>query len=347
MFSTALEVLKAEASSLRSFIAASHSMRLIVGHVPFTLEPSHLEADLNHIANIAPDSTRWRVMEHSLVVGRLYAIYETFCETLLGDWIDFLTARMKFEELPEKLIEYYPHGFSAMVAMVPSPRYPLLTKESLVSNYYSALQGALEYSLNPECLIHHKNNFRLSELSEVFGRCGVGDIGGWLSKNTELVAALSDDSNRSLELIKTRLSDFIQYRNDSSHGSVSPDEILGYDELGELIEFIIVFCNALDGLVRWKMMECLLQLGEARHIGYISEVFRKSEACICTTKESKFFVGQSVFLRKGADFTEEKIKSVRYYDKDVSEFDAKDGVELGLRFEQVPQKGSDVYSLSI
>ena len=105
MFSTAYEILRTEANSLRAYLNATHAIRGIMSQVEPSLEPSLLEDVLLKINGAAPDPTRWRVMEHSLVVGRLYALYEKFCEALLSDWIDFLTNTLHFDRLPKKITD--------------------------------------------------------------------------------------------------------------------------------------------------------------------------------------------------------------------------------------------------
>lgn len=343
MFSSAIDVLRVEAQSLQAYIAATHSLRIAISQVQPALEASKLEQELLDAAEIAPDLTRWRVMEHSLVVGRLYAIYETFCESLLSDWIDFLTTKFSYGDLPEKMKEYYPHGFSAIMTMLPSPRYPSLSREGMISRYHGALQGVEGYSLNSECIVHHKNNLRLEELSDIFGRCGLEAAGEWAAKSPELVNALSDGSDRALDQIKARLSDFIQYRNDSSHGGVSPDEILGHEELGELVDFIMAFARSIDTFVKWKIVEELLKLGEAHAVGHVSEVFPKSNACICVTEKISVSAGQAVLVKKASDFYEDEIVSIRYNDIDVEAFEAESGVELGFRLRKLPAKGSAIF----
>jgi len=345
MFSSAIDVLRVEALSLQAYTAATHSLRIAISRVQPALEASKLEQELLDAADIAPDLTRWRVMEHSLVVGRLYAIYETFCESLLSDWIDFLTTNFSYSDLPEKMIEYYPHGFSAIMTMLPSPRYPSLTREGMISRYHGALQGVEGYSLNSECLVHHKNNLRLEELSDIFGRCGLEAVGEWAAKSPDLVSALPNGNDRALDQIKSRLSDFIQYRNDSSHGGVSPDEILGHEELDELVDFIMALANSIDSFVKWKIVEKLLKLGEAHAVGHVTEVFPKSNACICVTEKISVSAGQAVLVRKAGNFYEDEIISIRHNDLDVDSYKAEPGVELGFRLGRLPAKGSKVFSI--
>lgn len=345
MFSSAIDVLRVEALSLQAYIAATHSLRIAIDRVQPSLEASKLELELLDAAATAPDLTRWRVMEHSLVVGRLYAIFETFCESLLSDWIDFLTTKFSYGDLPERMIEYYPRGFASIMTMLPSPRYPSLTREGMISKYHGALQGVEAYSLNSECLVYHKNNLRFDELSEIFGRCGLEALGEWVAKSPELTSALSDGNDRALDQIKSRLSDFIQYRNDSSHGGASPDEILGHEELDELVAFTIALASSIDGFVKWKVLERLIDLGEAYTVGHITEVFPKSNACICVTGKNSVSTGQIVFVRKTSEFYEDEIVSIQHDDVDVATVDAESGVELGFRLRRLPAKGSKIFSL--
>lgn len=343
MFSAALEALKTETNNLQRYLEATHSVRDILGRIEPSLEPSHLEHDLAILGKIAPDVTRWRVMEHSLIVGRLYAFYESFCENLLSDWIYFLTNNLRFDQLPKKIIESYPAGFASIVSTLPSSRYPRLTTKELVASYHAALQGQGEYALNAECLIYHKNNLRWPELCAVFSRCGVDGLHEWISESVALSERLQMSSERIADVVAARLSNFIQYRNDSSHGAISPDEILGYEELYELTEFVGDFAENLDQFIKWKMVGMLCRSGRAQAIGRVTEVFRKANAVICVTNEARVKEGQKIYIKKGSEFREDRILTIQLDGDGLNVIDAEAGTELGIMLSRVPRKGSELY----
>ncbi|UOA28237.1 hypothetical protein DSM107133_02982 [Pseudosulfitobacter sp. DSM 107133] len=135
-------------------------MRAVLSRVERQLEPTILHDDLCTLRGLAPEDIRWRVMDHCSAVGRIYAVYEHFCENVLHDWLHFLSARKPFLDLPEQIVGSYRTGFAHIVSRLPSPRYDHLSVEDLVSGYDAALKGESTYSLAPECLTHHQSNLR-------------------------------------------------------------------------------------------------------------------------------------------------------------------------------------------
>ncbi len=345
MFSKAHEVLVAEVSNLRAYLETTYAMRGVISDIQQTSEPTSIEFDLAAIKSAAPHATRWRVLEHTLIIGRLYAIYESFFESQLSEWIDFLTKNYRFHQLPQKIVDSYPHGFANIVGMLPSARYPQLNTKDLISSYHGALSGKRNYYLFPECLTHHKNNLRWSDLHEILVKCGVGDFDGWISAVSTEHPGSRFRGEHAIGQISARLRDFIQYRNDSSHGSISTDEILGHDELLELIQFVIDFTKAFDDFIKWKMIEVLLKRGKAILAATVTEVFRKSGAFICITNKVKFQIGQTVFVKKRGDLNQCSIQSLQLNDKNTNIVSAKKGTELGMQLTTLPQKGAQIYMM--
>lgn len=334
-----------KAQDLRAYLDATSNMRRIaLSRVPLS-EPSMLEFDLELVKKSAPDYIRWRVMEHTLTVGHLYALYESFCEELLRDWIGFLTPRFKFSDLPQNLVEGYKEGFSRLSSMLPSPRYSTLTIGSLVENYNSALQGDEGYHLDPECLIYHKNNLRWTDLCQLFAKSGLTNLGAWVGSCEVVKNYFDGGQGHVVDQLSSKLVDLIQYRNDCSHGLADADEILGYEELLDMVDFVLALTNALDQLVIWKKLEVLLERGEATSAGRASEVFKKAGAFVCIATEQRFEVGRKIYIKKGANIKIDEIISIRVNDADLAVVEATLGEELGIRCNTLPSVESQLYFL--
>lgn len=345
MFSYAIERFNLEINDLRSYAVTNRSVRALLKNAESLLEPSILEDTVSNLKILAPSDTRWRVLEHSLIVSRLYAIYESFCEALLGDWITFLSNTRTYSKLPKKITENYPYGLANILGMLPSPRYPALNVKELISGYHAALEGNNDYSISPQCLIHHKNNLRWGDLLEILGKCAIEDFSGWVVGSQDLLGYLSSGTERVIDRLSAKLEVFIQYRNDSSHGIIEVDEILGHDEQLELIEFVSALCRTLDNCVRWKMIQSQVDLGNAHFLGRISEVFPKANAAILVGNKAKLKVGQKIHVRKESNLYEDTFYSLQIDGFGTHEILTTNGTEVGIRLEKLPAKGSFLYSL--
>lgn len=343
MITTSFAAFEQKAETLRAFLAHANLTRALLARASFSMEPTLLELDISNLKSSAPDAIRGRVMEHTLAVSHLYALYESFCEDLLSDWINFLTPRFKFSNLPGKIVERYHEGFSFISSLLPSARYPNLTIESVVRNYNAALQGQGNYSLDTECVTYHRKNLRWSELCQLFSQGGIDNLGDWVGKSQAIIKHFGDDDRHLVDRLSSKLGDLVQYRNDCSHGLVEPDEILGHEELSDFIDFICSIASALDQLVLWKKIEVMQQKGEVALCGTVTEVFVKANAFICTAEMGRFERGQILYLKKGANIETRAICSIRIDDADVASCDAGKGDELGLQCNLLPAKGSQIF----
>lgn len=343
MITTSFAAFEQKAETLRAFLAHANLTRALLARASFSMEPTLLELDISNLKSSAPDAIRGRVMEHTLAVSHLYALYESFCEDLLSDWINFLTPRFEFSNLPGKIVERYHEGFSFISSLLPSARYPNLTIESVVRNYNAALQGQGNYSLDTECVTYHRKNLRWSELCQLFSQGGIDNLGDWVGKSQAIIKHFGDDDRHLVGRLSSKLGDLVQYRNDCSHGLVEPDEILGHEELSDFIDFICSIASALDQLVLWKKIEVMHQKGEVALCGTVTEVFAKANAFICTAEMGRFERGQILYLKKGANIETSAICSIRIDDADVASCDAGKGDELGLQCNLLPAKGSQIF----
>jgi hypothetical protein len=277
----------------------------------------------------------------------MYAIYENYSEELLVDWIHFCTNRCAFNKLPDSISIAYPIGFSKIVAMLPSQRYPTLTVPSLVSNYHKALSGAAgsEYQIDPDCLTYHNNNLRINELTEIFKNCGISELSSWVTNSPTLEKHFGTREKLN-ELTTSKLANFIQYRNDSSHGIVSPDEIIGHEDLMDFTNFFRSLGDCLSQLVSWKKIELCRSLGTAHKTGTVTEVFQGAGAFILVSEGRRIEVGQSIFIHHGSSVIEATISSMQLNNVSVSEWEGNQGTELGLACGDVlPRAGAELYTV--
>jgi hypothetical protein len=97
---------KANISAIRSIIRTNDKIRDIAfGDV--SLRTEEIQQLLINISQDIPELTDWRVYHHCAVVTRLYAIYETFVEDLIEDWLILLPSLYSnYSELNEEYNRY-------------------------------------------------------------------------------------------------------------------------------------------------------------------------------------------------------------------------------------------------
>lgn len=291
----------------------------------------------------SPSTVDWRVLEHTLTITHLYALFEQFFEETVAEWVDFLAANFPFHQLPSKVRSSYQAGFAKVIGKLPSPRFPTFTANNLVNDFHEALSGKDPYRLEPTLITYRSNNLRWSEICEIFGRCNVSSLNDWASANDRVSNHIGDVHNKVAEQVESRLANFVQHRNDCSHGLATPDEILGHEDLLEMIEFITAVADSLSQLISWKRVEALLENGRAKRIGSANEVFERAEAVVAQVSNSSISLGQKLYWKKGGNFGTTEIASLQVNDKDVKTIDTTDPVELGLKLTLLPKKGTALF----
>lgn len=345
MHSLDFEKYKQELNALRSFLVSINGFQSVLGLIGDESEPSILDSQLITLRNYSPDARHWRVMEHTLAISQIYANYENFCEHVLEKWVSYCSQRLAYADLPKGIFDYYPKGFSKLISLMPSPRYPSLTVQSLVSNYNAALDGQEGYQIDADCLVHHENNLRWDELSKIFSRCGLEGLWGWMDASPELREYFNTPVSTA-DQFRSKLADFVQYRNDASHGVVSPDEILGHEELLDMIDFLMRVGSSIDQFIEWKKVEIDLNLGCAESLGEVTEVFAKSNAFICKMECAKLTVGQIISFKYGSSFRSAEVISLQDQGRPVELWTGKVESELGIVCNVLPRKKTKIFSKS-
>jgi hypothetical protein len=253
-----------------NFFQCNNAMKTLIEAQSAHMEPSILEAQLHQQRYLLVEDTQARILTHCASISWMYALFEQFCEAILGDWIDFRSKDCLFSDLPEKMQEGYKSGLIMILSNLSNPRYGHLSENNLIANYDRALNNERGFTLTPECLTHHKNNLRWPDLLEIFGRCGIGDLEGWAA-NHPLLTDYFDSPRKIVERLIRKLSVFIQYRNEAAHGKIDVDQILGLEDLEDYANFLIAVCAVIDELVRKHKLQRLDSMEVVGSLGSVSE----------------------------------------------------------------------------
>lgn len=330
MHDGALSSLRGEIESARKFLRVNEASRAISTMGRITLEPSLLESAASDLTSIQLARSAWRVHDHCAAVNRAYAVFERFVEAVLGDWIAERSKKSKYTQLPEQIRNSYSTGLADILRSLSHARYTHLSEGDLISGFNDALSGKSDYRLYPECLTFHRNNFRWSELADVFTRCGIDKLADWVTHSGRL-KEFFETSDRLAELTESKLGELIGYRNDAAHGAVEVNEILGLDALEEIFDFIEAFATDLMDLVRDRWVEWLISVDDAKDVGIISEKFSSNvRIAICEGVSLK--VGQRVIVRKPRFCRVVAIEELQVEGSDLPSVAVSRSQELGIKF---------------
>lgn len=276
-------------------------------------------------------------------VTRLYAIYENFVETLVSDYLDVIPELCAFADLPEAMRKEYRIGISHLLSRLDSPRYSSLGHGELVQWYHEALSAHSPYRLVAQALTRHDENLRLPVLERMLKRVRVEDLQGWLSHH-DSIASLFTGPVALHSHIETELKNFVELRNDAAHGALAtlpgPETLLRHcDLIGALVSALSAYLYR--EVVLWRH-----QVGKARLIGQVTEVFKRPGAFIVPLEPHRYVVlNEAVHIVGEWSCTEATIESIQIDNQSTDGVGAiSETIDLGIKASTLPKRHAHVYA---
>lgn len=288
--------------------------------------------------------TKIRQYAYATAVTRLYAIFEHFIVKTLSTYLDYLSENKTFADLSPGLKREYRIGFSHVLSRIDQPRFSSLNHEDLIEKYHRAINERVSnYQFIAETLIRHDNNLRPNVLFELFSRLGLTGLETWLIMSAKEYG-LYDSEERIKEQLESELNNFIEVRNDSSHGV--PEQIGSQSILQRHCELIFLLVSSITSFVEREIFMLLQMAGKTLKIGNITEVFNRAGASVAKVNE-KSLISLSVnyVFEDSFNFYTQKFSTVKLNDDDVDAvFSALDNnVEIGIKCDRLPKKKTNIH----
>ncbi len=148
-----------------------------------------IEENLNSLKEVAPNKKDWRIYDDSAVVTRLYAIYESFVEKLIKDWIKELPKIFtRYSDLPEKIQRTHERGVAQLLEerQKTQGRFKYLSVKNVIRGLYWGVTGNHEYELIPDAFLFHSENLRKDALQELLANGGIPDSWKWIKNHRNI-----------------------------------------------------------------------------------------------------------------------------------------------------------------
>ncbi|OBQ13180.1 MAE_28990/MAE_18760 family HEPN-like nuclease [Anabaena sp. AL09] len=342
MFENLLMAVKVNISTIRSIIKTNEKIREIAfGDVSLHTEETKIV--LTNLFQDIPELTEGRVYDHCAVVTRLYAIYETFVEDLIRDWLISLPELYpNYLNLEESIRNTHQIGVGRLLVELKKNRYSHLNPETVMRGLFYGNTGQEKYELVSDAFLFHEDNLRKDTLERLLTNAGVANTWSWILKNRYVIHFIKEIRANENSVDK-ELDTFISYRNDAAH-ETNIDNWLSAKELLELCDFVESLCQALTELVTYQVIENKKLIGQAQVIGKITEWFKKPQAAILTADgEYLLSVGDSLFLVGDSYCQIATIESIN--SELIPEIKTTPGMEIGLKFDVDAREGLKLYQL--
>ena len=292
--------------------------------------------------------------DYAAFVVALYASFEDFIEELVVVYAQLESRRLRYTELPQKLTKKHLSQTAEMLSRgrIGQERYVGLTELGVVKNLFECLNDARPYTLNKAAVAAHDNNLRASEIDTLFAVVGIEQMCSHARQADALIewyrdvnglAAVSQEGVPAT-IIKERINDLVDRRNQIAHRGGTPVNLLGVYEMGEAIGFIKAFARSVFAIIVGRYLRdhhAGIQLVQRQDEG----PYKSGKVVIINPPAHRIFRGQPIFVL-GETFGARwgRIQSLRIDDADIQEMEANtnapNGVGVGLDF-KCP-RGADV-----
>lgn len=274
---------------------------------------------------------------------RLYAVYESFIEKILSEYLDFLSATYVFNEMSDGFKKEYRLGISHLLSKIDQGRYSHLNHDDIVTLYYRAINNHNSYQFVNDALIRHEQNFRLNILESLFSRVGLEGFCSWLVSNRNMLSYY-DGAEISKEVVESKIKEFVQLRNDASHGEI--DDLISSEVLKDYCNFLL----SLIETIREFLMKSVIDKMEVKEkllmLGKVTESFSNNAVVIKSATSSKISIGDNLYVVSGSSCFSTKCTSIQL--DGVSQESVEDleiDVEVGMLCEVFIKKHSLLYKI--
>jgi len=235
--------------------------------------------------------------------------------------------------LDERIRNTHREGVGRLLLDLKKKRFKTLQEIDVVKGLFDGITGKEKYYLIPQAFLLHEQNLRKDELDRLLADAGIADAWRWVNKYME-----------SQNIGKIELNELISYRNDAAHGAVV-DEILGFQELLELCDFIESLGQALAELVTYRIILQQGSTGQVREIGEITEWFDRPKAAVAKVRDITLSVKQRIFLASETKAYCQLviIESIQIDDVSQDTVEITTETEVGLKFNANARKGLSLY----
>lgn len=283
--------------------------------------------DIRQMFGVAADATNWRVIDHCAAITRTYALFESFVQQILREYLAFLSGAYTFSALGTGFKSKYSRGIGQILVDQDKQRYQGLDLVGLISAANDAMTDKAGYQLQPEALLRAEQNLRMTELHRLFSQCGLSGIEAWITSHRSVGEFFSAQSRLS-QTAASELKQIVDYRNEAAHGDV--DEVLGAEVLIEFTQFFEALCRSIVDFIQYDTLRRAKELGRLTIVGVITERFR-DDVVVAKVTNATLSVGDGLYVfGKGLTMTAE-VKSIRRDDVDLDTVTVENETEVGLR----------------
>jgi hypothetical protein len=347
MFEQLIQTVQENISTIRAIIQLNEMLRKLAfeetAEIITIREDFQTQELTKQMIQVIPHQKKWLEYDRCAVVTRLYAVYESFVEDLIANWLLRLPELVpRYADLEDRIRNTHREGVGRLLLDLKKVRFSKLTEQTIVESLFSGIAGESKYNLIPEAFLFHEQNLRRDILEKLLADAGIPNAWRWIEKYRYIKKYIQETRGYQ-STAEAELNQLILDRNEAAHGTLERN--LSTSEMLYLADFILALCQALAELVTYQVILQQTSTGQAREIGKINRWFPHPRAGRAKVKNVTLSVGDTVFLvnENSADCRFAAIESIQLDDVSQSEIKITSETEVGLQFNINAKKGLSLY----
>lgn len=289
--------------------------------------------------------TAWHIYDHCGALTRLYAIYATFVDDLINEYLRNLpNLYPTYDQLPEALSRQHRLGLATILAKLgESGIYGHFEERELIATLSHGLSGGTHYKLVPEAFFTDRQNYRLDVLGRLLGYLGIDHATTQLTQDHSLTKFLETTTPEGTTLA-SELEQFVKRRNEVAHGHVA--NVIATDEIKRTADLIAHLGVAVASILAHAVIERQHTLGQLPKIGDAEEIHYGGHVALSHLENCVLRTGERLALVYGGKVMLPTIIGLQRNDVDLESLLVGAREEIGIKFDRKIKRGAAIHALS-
>jgi hypothetical protein len=287
--------------------------------------------------------TTWHIYDHCAAFTRLYAIYSTYVDDLIEEYLELLPSLyVTYNLLPGMITTQHRLGLATMLGKIGDDgTYRRLREAEIIAALSQAIAGGTPYKLITKAFLPERSNYRLEVVARLLNTLGIEEAANRISNDVDLKSFLR--SNKPDTTIQSELEQFIIRRNEAAHSQVT--EIVASDEVKFTADFIGHLGRAIAALLAEAVIARQHKLGQLIKLGTVEELAYGGRVVLTHLNRCMIRQGDRFAFGFNEQLLVATALELQVEDAKTEELIINEATEVGIRFGRKIKKGADIYAL--
>jgi hypothetical protein len=288
--------------------------------------------------------TDWHIYDHCAAFTRLYAIYATYVDELIEEYLRILpTLYATYDQLPRPIATQHRLGLGLILGKLgEGGAYNHLDERDLIATLSHGLTGGTPYKLIKHAFLTDRQNYRLEVLGRLLGYLGIDNAPRQLSNNRALTSFL-ETTKPQTTTVESELDQFVKRRNEAAHTDVT--DIVATEEVKQTADFILQLGRALAEVLTYASIRRRHTLGHFPQLGIVEKTYYQGMVVISHLKPCMIRIGDQLAIVRGGNLHLATITGLQRDDVDQELVLLTAPAEIGIRLDRKTNEGSAIHAL--